>query len=325
MSVTQHQRGRAIGIRLLLGWLFVWFGAGLPGQQNPAPASQSDAMEGETVVYCLGCHGTQPTGNAEVVARIRAAPVDAARFSASAHGDKSCIFCHYGFSQFPHTEKVLQRKKPQCSSCHRGAKYEHWGFPEIKEEFDASIHKTAQGDAFTCFSCHDPHTFQPSRDTRSIPLTVEYSNSLCIECHRDQQQMQLRFGVTKPALETIHAFLPNRELHWRTVRCLDCHTAPNQRMVSHKILPKAQAVRNCVECHSQESRLLTQLYIHRVKEERQTAGFLNSVVLNDAYVVGMTRNRYLDAASIALAAITFAGIFLHALGRFVAGRRGKRS
>jgi hypothetical protein len=93
------------------------------------------------------------------------------------------------------------------------------------------------------------------------------------------------------------------------------------RMVSHKILPKEDAVRNCVECHSQESRLLSKLYLHRVQEEREQAGFLNSVVLNDAYLVGMTRNKYLDWLSIGMAMLTALGIFLHALGRYFAGRK----
>lgn len=290
------------------------------GQESPAPVS-----EGDTVEYCLRCHGMQTMGQVEVLGRIRSLAVDGETFTKSVHGDKSCTFCHYGFGEFPHPEKAVARRKPQCSSCHRGAKYESWGFPTIVEEFDSSAHKTVLGDAFTCFACHNPHTFDPSREARSIPLTVEYSNAICMQCHQDRERMVTRFAVATAPLEATHAFLPNRDVHWRTVRCIDCHTAPNERMVSHKILPKAEAVRNCVECHSQESRLMNKLYIHRVEEERQTAGFLNSVVLNDAYVVGMTRNRYLDAASIVLAAITLLGIFLHALGRYLARRKGKRT
>ncbi|MCW5964674.1 MAG: hypothetical protein KIT83_11600 [Bryobacterales bacterium] len=302
--------------------LFVWalLTTVAYAQEGPVPVSS-----GDTVEYCLRCHGMQTMGQIETLGRIRSLAVDAEAFKSSTHGAKSCTFCHYGFGEFPHSEKVVARRKPQCTSCHRGERYENWGFPAVKEEFDASVHKATLGDAFTCFACHDPHTFEPSRDHRTIPLTVAYSNAICMQCHQDRERMVTRFAIATAPLEATHAFLPNRDVHWRTVRCLDCHTAPNERMVSHHILPKEEAVRNCVECHSQESRLMSKLYVHRVEEERQTAGFLNSVVLNDAYVVGMTRNRYLDAVSIGLAIITLIGIFLHALGRYLARRKVRKS
>lgn len=312
--------GTRFQTRALAVALFVLLAIPLLGQAQGGPVS-----EGDTVEYCLRCHGMQTMEPMETLGRAPSQAVDANAFAASVHGDKSCVFCHFGFNAFPHSQKAVARRKPQCSSCHRGGKYESWGFPAIKEEFDASVHKTALGDAFTCFACHNPHTFDPSRDHRSIPLTVAYSNAICMQCHQDRERMITRFAQATAPLEATHAFLPNRDLHWRAVRCIDCHTGPNQRMVSHKILPKTEAVRNCVECHTQESRLLSKLYLHRVQEERQAAGFLNSVILNDAYVVGMTRNRYLDAASIVLAAVTFLGIALHALGRFLARRRRKES
>lgn len=289
------------------------------GQEPAGPVST-----GDTVEYCLRCHGMQSMGQIESLGRIRSLSVDAQAFAESVHGAKSCTFCHFGFGEFPHPQRAVARRKPQCSSCHRGDRYESWGFPGVKEEFDASVHKATLGDQFTCFACHNPHTFEPSRENRSIPMTVSYSNAICMQCHQDRERMVTKFAIATAPLEATHAFLPNREAHWRTVRCIDCHTAENQRMVSHHILPKGDAVRNCVECHSKESRLMSKLYVHRVEEERQTAGFLNSVVLNDAYVVGMTRNQYLDAASIGLAIITLIGILLHALGRYLARRKVKQ-
>lgn len=288
-------------------------------QDDPKPASTGSSLE-----YCLRCHGMETMGQVEALGRIRSLRVDAADFAASVHGDKNCVFCHYGFNDFPHSERAVTRRKPRCTSCHRGEKYESWGFEPIREEFEASVHVAKLGEDFTCFACHNPHTFDPSRESRTIPLTVEYSNAICMECHNDRKQMTDRFGVSTGPLDITHAFLPNRAAHWRTVRCLDCHTAPNERMVSHQVLPKAEAVRNCVECHATESRLMSKLYLHRVEEERQTAGFVNSVVLNDAYVVGMTRNKYLDWLSIILAIITMLGIALHAFGRYLAHKGASR-
>ncbi|MDZ7639587.1 MAG: cytochrome c3 family protein [Bryobacterales bacterium] len=291
-------------------------------------ASAPVASSGSTLEYCLRCHSMSTLGQASDLGHIRNFSVDPEGYRASVHGTKNCTFCHYGFNDFPHTEKALARAKTKCTSCHRGEKFADWGFDFIREEFEASVHFTKLEGKMTCFSCHDPHQFDPSRRQRENPRgireTVAASNAICLKCHHDTVAMAATFAVATRPLEQTHAFLPNRELHWAAVRCLDCHTPENERMVSHKVLPKEEAVRNCVDCHSQESRLLTKLYRHRVDEERQRAGFLNSVVLNDAYLVGMTRNKYLDWLSIAMALLTALGITMHAVGRYLAIRKEKR-
>jgi hypothetical protein len=247
--------------RCILGALILVLTLALPSHaQDNSPS----------VDYCLGCHSTETAGEATSGGDgdgdsrwVSQRAVDPAAYAASAHGNQSCVFCHFGFEQYPHSERALARPKSQCSSCHRGRQYQDWGFPEIRKEFEASVHVAKQGEDFTCFACHNPHTFRPSRGERTIPMTVQHSNGICIECHRDTGMMAERFGVTVAALDETHAFLPNRTVHWRAVRCLDCHTAPNERMVSHAILSKAEAVHNCVECHSQDSRLRETLYRHQ--------------------------------------------------------------
>lgn len=309
---------RHCGIAFRIAALFLTVACTAYGQVSGGPARVST---GNTVEYCLDCHQEATLGQTRPPEQGKALIVNPEGYAASAHAAKSCTFCHYGFNDFPHAEKALARSKPKCVSCHRGEQFADWAFDLVREEFEGSIHATKLGDKISCASCHNPHLFKPSRTTSSIRETVVASNAICQSCHQDPAGIEAKFSVTIRPLEQIHGFLPNRELHWRAVRCLDCHTPVNMRMVSHKILPKEAAVRNCVECHSQESRLLSKLYLHRVQEEREQAGFLNSVVLNDAYLVGMTRNKYLDWLSIGMAMLTALGIVLHALGRYLAGRK----
>jgi nitrate/TMAO reductase-like tetraheme cytochrome c subunit len=313
-----QQQLLGVGLLLLLavtGW-----------GQEPEPVV---ASSGSTTEYCLRCHAMPTLGHASELGKIRNIAVDPEGYRNSVHSTRNCTFCHYGFNNFPHAEKALARAKPKCTNCHRGEKFADWGFDVVQKEFAESVHAKKLEGKFGCFSCHDAHLFNPSRRDKESPRpireVVAASNAICLSCHQDTVAMTANFAVATRPLETTHAFLPERELHWAAVRCLDCHTPVNNRMVSHQVLPKEQAVRNCVECHSQESRLLTKLYHHRVQEERQRAGFLNSVVLNDAYLIGMTRNKYLDWLSFAMAAFTALGIGLHIVGRYLASRKEKRS
>lgn len=323
---TQNPSRGLSGTRLFLLPVLVLAIAVILPAQEPEPEV---ASSGSTTEYCLRCHAMPTLGHASELGNIRNIAVDPEGYRKSVHGTRNCTFCHFGFNNFPHAEKALARPKPKCTGCHRGEKFAEWGFDVVQKEFAESVHVKKLERKFSCFSCHDPHLFDPSRrdpeHPRPIRETVAASNAICLDCHQDTVSLAARFAVATRPLETTHSFLPERELHWAAVRCLDCHTPVNNRMVSHEILPKEQAVKNCVECHSQESRLLTKLYHHRVQEERQRAGFLNSVVLNDAYLIGMTRNKYLDWLSIAMAAITALGIALHIAGRYLAAQKEKRS
>jgi hypothetical protein len=113
--------------------------------------------------------------------------------------------------------------------------------------------------------------------------------------------------------------LPNPTLHWRSVRCIECHT-PATTHFSHQILPAEQSARNCVECHSKEARLLTRLYQYRSQEDLQKNGWLNKAVFNQAYIIGMSRNETIDRWSLIILALTLVGLLAHGLGRFIANK-----
>ena len=62
-----------------------------------------------------------------------------------------------------------------------------------------------------------------------------------------------------------------------------------------------------------------------VAEEQEQFGFVNSVILTNSYVVGATRNRWIDGAVLWLVAATVAGVMGHGLLRLaLAGWRRRR-
>ena len=102
------------------------------------------------------------------------------------------------------------------------------------------------------------------------------------------------------------------------MRCVECHTPVSKKVMSHEILPAEKAEKRCVACHSADSTLRLRLYKHMVSEERSRVGFVNSMILNEAYVIGATRNVYLDLALGIFAAVVVFIIVLHSILRIIA-------
>ena len=61
-------------------------------------------------------------------------------------------------------------------------------------------------------------------------------------------------------------------------------------------------------------------------QQVNSAGFLNAYILNNAYVVGVTRNQWLDWASFIFLGLLVFGLGSHGLARFVASvvRKGRK-
>jgi hypothetical protein len=161
-----------------------------------------------------------------------------------------------------------------------------------------------------------------ARRTNDIKEIISYNNAQCLECHANEDKFKLLTGEKMNVLEQ-HDWLPNQQAHFNSVRCIECHTAvDDELLIAHKVMPADSAVRNCVECHSQNSLLLSTLYKHQVKENRKKNGFFNGVILNDSYVIGASRNETLNKVSIALFILTLGGILIHALLRiFITKKR----
>ncbi len=236
------------------------------------------------------------------------------------HRNFMCTDCHStDFEMFPHPVEIHMEMKPNCIDCHGGDEdYAHFRFEEIEEEFHKSIHSTVYDEAFSCWMCHDPHEYHISARTEElISHTISYDNAICLSCHANIDKYQLLTEKENPIIVDMHDWLPNQALHFRNVRCIECHAEVNEILVAHNVLPKEHAVKNCVTCHSSNSHLMASLYRHVVSEAKAKGGFLNSVILSEAYVIGANRNYYLNVISIIGFIIVFGVVAIHAVLRII--------
>ncbi|MCL5027948.1 MAG: cytochrome c3 family protein [Bacteroidetes bacterium] len=282
------------------------------------PNSKKPSAE-EFNQQCFRCHSMATLGykdeSSGIIKSLAVLPHD---FYNSNHKELECIDCHSrDFTTFPHPAK-LKTENLYCLYCHKDEpKFQKYHFQSIESEFKQSVHYKKMGDKFTCFDCHDPHSFKiNARVNRDVKETVLYDNHICLKCHDNTSTIKDLSGQLLPTLNVSHSWLPHIDLHWKSVRCIDCHTSPNAPGVSHLILPKDQAVKNCVECHSKNSILLQSLYKFQTKQERDREGFINAVILNNSYVIGATRNYYLNLLSFIIFGIVLVALSVHGILRW---------
>jgi hypothetical protein len=281
---------------------------------------------GSTNDWCLRCHGWETMGVRRLDGSIRSLGLEVALFDSSAHHELTCVTCHEtkGLQRFPHAS--FSGKLGDCTSCHTGldSVATDLRFGEIAGEFQHSVHvqRLNKGgvDAFSCFTCHDPHTFRLIGDPSLS--TIETQNGICLKCHADNDRFARYSARDLPDLDAAHVWLPKRDLHWEHVRCLDCHTSYDAPNRSHLILPKEKAVKQCEDCHKRNSLLLQKLYVHRRTGERERAGFMNAALFNDSYVIGATRNTWLDLFGLIAIGGAILGAIGHWTGRALTRRKG---
>lgn len=247
--------------------------------------------------------------------------VDSIGYMNGVHGTFACIDCHnFEYETYPHKASLKLEPQYKCMDCHGGDDlFAEFHFDEIAQHVEQSVHVQTIGDNFTCAKCHDPHTYKlVARDSASrIKDIVASNNAMCLNCHADLTRYQLFTEQDQPQIMESHSWLPNQELHFGSVRCIECHTPVSDTMnVSHKILAKEDAVKKCVECHSTNSLLSNKLYKYK-RVSGRSSGFYNDVILNDAYVVGANRNKYLNNISLLIFALTFGGILTHIIVRII--------
>lgn len=257
--------------------------------------------------YCLRCHSMETLAYRDTVTgKVVTLAVNPQQYQESNHKRLACIECHKAdYSPYPHPESV-KAENLFCLDCHQDdPKFVPYRFEEIEATFKNSIHATQFPNEFTCFSCHDSHQFKVSRVGGELAQIVRYDNEICLSCHAELLKTD----------NLSHSWLPNITLHWRSVRCIECHT-PTTPQFSHQILPAEQSVRNCVQCHSKEATLLSRLYQYRSQENLQKTGWLNKAIFNQAYIIGMSRNETIDRWGLIILALTLVGLLAHGLGRF---------
>ncbi len=277
--------------------------------------SQSDTVIQDTAAFvspyeednqrCFKCHGQSKYSytNESLGHEIKALMfyeriVRKEEFYKSNHKSFSCTDCHSTeYATFPHPGELRMEAKLNCIDCHGGDETYH--FDAITEEYEQSIHFKLEEDGFSCYGCHDPHTYRISKRTKeNIKETIAYDNAICLNCHSDYNHFQLLTDREEINVIRSHEWLPNQSAHWANVRCIECHTQINENIpVAHLIKPKKEAVKRCNECHSQNSMLMASLYKFESKEQRRD-GFFNGIILNQSYVIGANRNEYLNILSL---------------------------
>jgi hypothetical protein len=63
--------------------------------------------------------------------------------------------------------------------------------------------------------------------------------------------------------------------------------------------------------------LSDKLYKYAAIQSRNEGGYYNSVILNEAYVIGANRNKYLNIISLLILAMAIGGISLHIVARII--------
>jgi nitrate reductase cytochrome c-type subunit len=307
--------------------LFVWMfsPSALRGEQAPVKPPKNK----EANAACLQCHGEKKyklynSDSSSFVIRTISeyGYIDKNLFyhDRSVHRDFSCFDCHAeGYNTFPHPVDLRFEYINQCIDCHGGdEKYAKFNFESIEAEYMESIHHGTLEEKFSCWSCHNPHGYVVhARNDKDILEVVQYNNNVCLSCHANVDKFSLLTEHKLIEVVPNHDWLPNQELHFKQVRCIDCHTKISETsMVAHLIQGKELAVHNCEECHSQNSRLMSTLYKFRVKERREQ-GFLNSVITNQAYIIGANRNVILNQISLGAFFLLIGVLFIHFIFRVI--------
>jgi predicted CXXCH cytochrome family protein len=281
---------------------------------------------------CFKCHGqnkyvyTNENLGREVKALMFPERIiDRNKFYQANHKNFKCIDCHSAdYSKFPHPGELRMEQMYTCLDCHGGdEKFAQFKFEEIDSGYQKSVHYRMTDEGFTCWKCHNPHEYKISiRNTNNLKETILYDNNICLNCHANFNHFQLLSEREEINILQEHEWLPNQALHFKSVRCIECHAEINNNiLVSHLINPKEKAVRKCNECHSQNSMLMSSLYKFQSREQRK-GGFLNGIILNESYVIGANRNKYLNIFSIIIFGIVLLIIGGHIFFRVI--RKSKK-
>jgi predicted CXXCH cytochrome family protein len=277
---------------------------------------------------CLKCHSTQIISfQNEVIGKEQKKLmnpyylIDTMGIKAGVHQNFDCTDCHsYEYAAYPHNGNLKLEPMNSCLDCHGGdPTHDTYQFDRINEEFQKSVHFKVSGEDFTCGKCHNQHTYHPTaRNSENVLEIVQYSNSLCLSCHNDMNKYSMIAGKEKPEIVKVHNWLPNQELHFKHVRCIECHTdVIDSLMVSHNIMSKDMAVRNCKECHSRDSRLKASLYKYANLQSRTDNSSIIAILSNESYVIGSQQFPVLRKLSFIIFFLAIAGMLIHLVFRYL--------
>ena len=276
---------------------------------------------------CFRCHGEKNyilkdtlLGLEKNVSMCAQNSVDRDEFYTSVHWSFSCLDCHSDeYLEFPHALSLRFEEYWTCMDCHGyDENFAQYKFEQIEEDHIKSVHYTASDGEFSCWSCHDPHSYKLlTRESHDISEVILESNATCLRCHGSEDAFRLLSNRELGNVVPEHEWLPNQSLHFKSVRCIECHSQLNDSLlIAHNVMHSDSAVRNCVECHSGNSILMGSLYKFQSKENRSEYGFMNgNIIRNNSYVIGANRSRLLNIGSIGIFGLTFLVMGIHVIFR----------
>ncbi|HEY3371732.1 MAG TPA: cytochrome c3 family protein [Prolixibacteraceae bacterium] len=275
---------------------------------------------------CLKCHSNQSYSfqnevTGKLVKRLMNPYyiLDTVAMSAGVHKSFDCTDCHSAtYQTYPHQANLKLEPLSTCLDCHGGdASFATYQFEKIQEEFKKSVHFQVYGENFSCSKCHSQHTYKATaRNSSDVLEIVDFDNKMCLSCHNDMKKYKLVSGHDNPKLVEVHDWLPNQALHFQHVRCIECHTeVVDSLMVSHNILKKDKAVKNCVQCHSANSRLKASLYKYENLQKRAENGGVKAILTSSSYTIGSHQSPFIKLLSILIFLATLTGIIIHSIFR----------
>ncbi len=288
--------------------------------QQYLPEDSPSFEDNET---CLKCHASKYYVLSDTTSgqTIRQAMCDNYTISKenyynAVHRNFGCTDCHSTeYYTFPHPIALRFEAKLACIDCHGGNENTaQYHFEGIETDYIKSVHSNIESHEFTCWKCHNPHSYIPlaRRDSLTTNFVVS-SNQMCLNCHGNLDNFQLLSDRELTGVIRKHDWLPNQALHFKSVRCIECHSAQNDDiLISHNILPKDSAISDCVKCHSANSILMGTLYKFRTIESRKSYGFVNATIINNnSYVIGANHSRFMNFIGILIILMTLTAVIIH--------------
>jgi len=205
------------------------------------------------------------------------------QFERSVHGRVECVTCHApnatvaDFEDTPH--KLDYEALPACMNCHDKT------FHYVQEQLEQSWHFETKGAEITCTDCHNPHTQQPVTAMDSYVASVADSNKICMDCHTSAIRYKELTGKEVYTQDLSHEFLPNRDQHFSSIKCVDCHTPIEGDAQGHLIRPKEEALRDCEACHTEEDSFLVGRIKTHSNKQQGGGSFVGKGFFDDAALI----------------------------------------
>ena len=280
----------------------------------------------QTNEYCLKCHGQSkyayqnPESKKTIYNRMYTELIiKRDEFYVSNHREFKCTDCHSeDYGTFPHPGNLRMESRPSCLDCHGGdEKYAKYQFEKIDSNFMASVHSLKHSQDFTCWMCHNPHTYKiNARTNENLQETITYDNLICLNCHGDVTRYELLTSKKQPNILNKHEWLPNQASHFTHVRCIECNTQNKDTLaVAHQIVPKNLAVKKCESCHAKNSILYASLFKYQIQENIKKKGWFKGLFLSETATIGPDQDNTLNIISFILFGFTLSAILIHAFLR----------